>query len=271
MKKLIITILGVFCTSLIFGQHLYSTYNVNPFEIQKGNIEGTSLWTMFGERIGFETTVTGEDLWSGEATRIPVPSDEGVQMAVVSTSSNDDSGGTGVQKVVIEYLDTEGDSHLDTVTMNGTSGVNINPSTVRFVNDFYAINVGSNGVAVGDVKLYLSGTVTTVYSIIKSGGNQSMVCQKMVPNNHTLYLTNWYVSEGDDKELRFRIRSTDKNGIIVPGIFLFKDVTYVKKTSSPTMIVQAVIPELSIVKITGWAVVASSDGTATAHGILVAD
>jgi len=140
---------------------------------------------------------------------------------------------------------------------------------IRFINDFHAISTGTNGVAVGDIAIYRITESDTVYSIIKSGGNQSLTCKKMVPAGYTLYVQEWHSSEGGDKEVRYRLRSTDKNGVLIPDVYLFKDGIYLKKTSSPLMTALVKVPSLSKIKVSAWGVAALADGTASVRGVLV--
>lgn len=245
--------------------------NSEFLQIQKGEVENHETWHIFGENLDIDIDDAGEDMWVGPSNVIPRPPDVGEQMTIVSDNSNDDVGGTEVDTVRIEYLDANGDPQTEDVATNGTSGVNTVATDIRFVNDFYSRSVGSSGVAAGEIIIHKVSTPATVYSLIGAGGNQSMVCQKMVPMGHTFYVKGWHCSEGNDKRVRFRLRSTDKHGVLTEGIFLFKDVIYVRKTSSPMMLSPISVPALSIIKVSGWADQDNSEGTASVVGTLVQD
>ncbi len=246
-------------------------------EVQKGNVPGHSLWKAMGEREDMGTTATGEDIWRGNDltpaptshTTIPVPSGSGEQMTLVSESANDTSGGTGIRTVKIHFINSTGVEQNETITMNGTSGVNTTATDIIFINDMYAVTKGSNEVAAGNVKIYKTGTVGLVYNMIALGGNKSLVTNRMVPAGHTLYLRNWHCEEAQGKRVTFRIRSTDMYGELLLGVFCFKDVAYLNKTTSGPLDIFCAIPEYSIIKISGWGDVADAEGSCGWAGILV--
>ncbi len=261
----------------IFGIFAYTPTPNQPtlLEIQKGEVPGHSIMSAFGERDGWGITVTGEDVWRGNeltpsgGTSIPVPSIKGQLMTVVSEDAGDDVGGTGVTSVMVHYLDRLGNEREVLVAMNGTTPVPITTDTMIFVNDFHTESVGSNGVAEGHIKIFNSDTSTLVYNMIAEGGNQSLVCNRMVPNNHTLFLQSWSATEGNGRRSTFRIRSTDKHGHLEPGIFCFKGVSYLNKTASGNLPVYDAIPSFSITKISVWSIVSGGEGSVNYWGILV--
>ncbi len=71
------------------------------------------LFTAQGTRTNISTAVTGDDVWSGTATTIPLPPSAGTQMTVVSTSANDTNGGTGINNVEIHYVDANGNEQIE--------------------------------------------------------------------------------------------------------------------------------------------------------------
>jgi len=238
-------------------------------EIQRGKIPGMSIMEAFGEREDINTTTQGEDIWKGTAASIPIPAAAGEQMTLVSSNNNDRAAGTGVSSVLICYLDATGNEQTETVVINGTTTVNTVATNMRFIQSLHSTAVGTNGVASGNIIIYKTGAASTIYNMIELGGNMSLVNNRMVPLGKTLYLQSWSASEARDKRVMFRIRSTDFDGVINPGIFLFKDSVYIKKTASGDLPVKAVIPELSIVKITAWADQPDAEGSARWWGVLI--
>ncbi len=218
------------------------------------------------------TTSTGEDIWLGSADVIPIPIDAGEQMEVVS-SDNADNGATatGVLTVRVEYLDASGDEQTEDVTMNGTTGVALTATNVRFVNDIYALTVGSNGVAEGDITIYKQGASSTIYNFIENGGNKSLVPSRMVPNGKTLILQSWQATEAQSKRQSIRIRSTDMNGVLIPRVFCFKGVAYISKSTTGNIPVTANLPALSIIKVSSWALVSGGEVSCSWWGVLVDD
>lgn len=240
-------------------------------DVAMGDVTGSSVMSAIGERENVGTSSTGEDIWMGAATTIPTPDAAGEQMEVVSSDANDTSAGTGVRTVRIHYLDENGDEGTEDVTLNGVTGVALVETNVRFVNDMYALTVGSTGVAEGDITIYKQGASSTIYNMIATGGNNSMVPHRMVPNAKTLYLKEWNASEGQGQRQSIRIRSTDMNGTLLSGVFCFKGAAYLNKTTSPVMQLNLKIPALSIVKVSSWASVVGGEVTVNWWGVLVDD
>jgi hypothetical protein len=75
----------------------------------------------------------------------------GVQAEVVSTSTEDSSAGTGIQKVLIQYFNSSWEYKIEIVTTNGTTPVSTTETNIYRIESFRAIQVGSNGTAVGPV------------------------------------------------------------------------------------------------------------------------
>jgi len=246
-------------------------------KIVKGLQPRERMMSALGERTSFGTTATGEDLWRGNeltpvptsTTTIPTPDAAGEQMTVVSESVNDTAGGTGVQSVEVHYLDNNGAEQSEVVPTNGTTGVDLSVANVRFINDFHTVDVGSNGVAAGHIKIYKKSNSGLVYNMIALGGNQSLVPLKMIPANKYLVLKLWNVTEAQGKRVAFRIRSTDNEGVLNNGTFLFKGVSFLKQASSPPLFLEHKIPAFSIVKVSGWAIQVGAEASCSWIGILV--
>ena len=245
--------------SLILSNIGYATASV-AMSAAVGSITGGRTVTAFGERESMGTTATGEDIWRGNELSpaptshlvIPTPAEAGEQMTVVSESTNDTAAGTGVQTVSIHYLDAAGDEQDEIVTLNGTTPVNTVATDIRFVNDFHAQTVGTGGVAADNIKIYKTGSVGLVYNMIAAGGNKSLVPHRMVPRGKMLVITSWHAGEAQSKRVNVRIRSTDMYDELLPGVFCFKDTTFLNGTTTGNITLNTPIPALSVVKISGW-------------------
>lgn len=222
------------------------------------------------------TTATGEDIWRGNElspaptsdVTIPTPDPAGEQMVVVSENAGDAAAGTGVRTARLHYLDAAGDEQAEDVALDGTSPVSTVATDIRFVNDFYALTVGSTGVADGHIKVYKSGSAGLVYTMIAAGGNKSLVPHRMVPRAKSLTLVQWHAAEAQAKRCAFRIRSTDMNGVLLPGVFCFKGVCYLNATASGDLSVPCLVPALSIVKVSAWPDAVGAEGSVGWWGIL---
>ena len=243
-----------------------------------GKVSGQRVMKAFGEREAIGTTATGEDIWRGNEltpaptshTTIPTPASVGEQMTLVSESTADNGAtATGVLTVMLEYIDAVGNEQTETVTMNGTTPVNTVATDIRFINSMHTMSAGSGAVAAGHIKIYKTGSVGLVYNMIALGGNKSLVPHRMVPAGHKLFLKEWHCSEAQGKRIAYRIRSTDESGMLLPGIFVFKDACYLKQSASPDMSINVIVPALTIVKVTGWAIAINAEGSASWWGVLI--
>lgn len=230
-----------------------------------------------GEREGVAATTNGEDVWRGTASQIPIPDQtNGEQMTVVSTSSNDTSGGSGVREVFIHYLDGDWNPASETVTMNGTTGVDTSATDIKFVQDIHSTKAGSNGVAAGDITIHQKGDASTVYDIIATGGNMSLTIQKMVPASNRYFIERWQTTaSAGNKPVFIRLRSTDHHETLYDGgspIFIFKDTAtleaggfHFRKWSTNYRIQ---VPEKSVIKISVWADQDGANVSASFQGLL---
>jgi len=91
----------------------------------------------------------------------------------------------------------------------------------------------------------------------------------MVPAGKTLILKGWHCSEAQGKRLAFRIRSTDMNGVLIPGAFCFKGTSYMKLGESGELSMNIAVPALSVVKVSAWPDQAGGEGSCGWWGILV--
>lgn len=227
-----------------------------------------------GERDAISAITTGVDLWHGTSSTISIPPSDGEQMEVFSNNGNDASGGTGVQEVLVHYLDSNGVAQTETVVTNG-GAVDTIATDMMFIQDIHATKVGSNGVAVGNVDIRSKATSTNVFNMIFAGGNMSLTITKMVPANKTLYLTQWSASATGKQRVTMRLRSTDHHNVLYDGgnpVFLFKDTvnledaTYLKRWEQDELFP---IPALSIVKVSAWTSQAGAYVSASWNGILI--
>lgn len=225
-----------------------------PLDTSLGNSPGNGGNLSLGEREGLAAVTQGADIWLGTASSVPIPPGSGTQMNIVSTSPNDTSGGTGVREVRIEYLDSSGLEASETKILNGTTPITTSATDITFVNAIHAIDVGSNGVAVGDITIYKLSTPAEVYDMIAIGGNMSLTINYMVPSNKTLHLTGWAASvSGKDKRATLRLRATQRAGVVYPGVFLFIDSFNLMQSSNRNKFDPYIkIPSGAVIKVSGW-------------------
>jgi len=194
-------------------------------------ITGHSHFRTFGQRVGLSTAATGDDVWEGTATTIPIPAAAGEQMTIVSTSVNDTAAGTGVQSVDVMYLDASGNVQTEVVALSGTTPVNTVATNIRFIHAFHAEMNGTGGMADGTISIYCTGDATRVYSVITPGGSRALTCAMMVPAGKTFYCTSFCTSGASGKPLSVRFRATCTEESVLTGFFLYKDVAFIQDSS----------------------------------------
>jgi hypothetical protein len=242
-------------------------------DLQAGKIPGHMLLNAIGERSAMGTTVTGEDIWRGNElsavpatvtshTTIPIPDSGGEQMSLVSESDADNgASATGVLTVEVHYIDKQGDEQAEIVTMDGQTPVDTVFTDAIFIQDMHSYTVGANGVCEGHVRIYKKDSPELVYNMLAAGGNKSLVPNRMVPRGKKLLLMGWHGGEVNSKNCAIRIRSTDRDGVLLPGVFCFKGTAYVSKNTTGPVPLHALCPAFSIIKASAW--IETSTGVAS--------
>lgn len=180
----------------------------------------------FGYVFGRNTNVDNVqiDLWEGP-TGVYVFPTVGQQMKFVSSSANDTLAGTGIQKIHIHYLDSNYAVHTETVNMNGTTPVSTVATDIFRINAMHAYQVGSGGVAAGNISLTNTGATVT-YAYLTAGMNWARQAIYTVPAGVTGYITHWQASSGSASGNHFTqisLRATCHQGVLLPGVFLLID------------------------------------------------
>lgn len=131
-------------------------------------ITGDAIWSAGGAYTGFLTTAS--------------------TMEVISTSTADDDGGTGMQTAKIEGLDENWDYVEETVTLNGTSASTATTATFIRVTRVVGVTAGSGGVNAGVVTCRVLSAGATV-ATIEVGLGRSLMAIYTVPRNCTAVLS----------------------------------------------------------------------------------
>jgi hypothetical protein len=187
----------------------------------EGDISGHSVWSKIGYResstSGVEVTVSPQL----SATEYVFPTTEKT-MTIVSSSADDDGDpvGTGARTITVYYLDGSYAEKQVTVTMNGTSTVQIGTDVFRIQN-VRVSTAGSLNATAGNITI-ASGGVT--YGYIRAGKTRQRQCIWTVPAGKTLYITeiNFSASNmGSTKYSRFTLKATydDKAGSVLRAEF----------------------------------------------------
>ena len=122
-------------------------------EVARGSLTYTKQFSISGFNPDIDNAF--EDLipWGGNYITPPAG---GIQMSVQSSNTADNNtNGTGVKSIAIDYLDASFVSHTTTVILNGQTSVLTTPVNIYRINEVHTETVGSNGYAVGNVGLYM--------------------------------------------------------------------------------------------------------------------
>jgi hypothetical protein len=190
------------------------------YAISEGDVAGHKAWS----KIGYNGDVDNveEVVWAvgGSYT---FPAAGGIQMEVVSSSGNDTSAGTGVQKVKITYLDNAWAEQTEEVTLNGLTPVLTTATNILRVNNFRASAVGTGGFSAGNIDVKAVAPTATIYSRIPTGNTRARNSVYTVPDGKTLFITSAAISAWSstaNKLGRFTLRANWDDVNETTGIFM---------------------------------------------------
>ena len=184
-----------------------------------------------------DTSTSLEDMWEGTTSGTIVPPPVGgIQMEIVSSSPDDTAAGSGVQKVMIHYLNAAYIQKTEIIIMNGQTPVDTVATDIQRVQNIHTVTVGGGGVAAGEITLESTDSAVE-YTRIRTGINVSLTGFWTVPAGQTLYIAQWdagAISTGANRTSEFFLRATSSfHGLLLPGIFNVKDITHLQVGSIP--------------------------------------
>lgn len=229
----------------------------------------------YGFRLGVTVVATGNDIWPGTAVVLPIPPDVGERMQVVSTSAADAAAGTGVNTIMIHYIDHLGNEQGETLTMNGVTPVGTVATDIRFVQEIHTLTAGTGLLAAGTITISTFGNATNIYTQIQPSTNQSLNTARMVPAGKILLITGWHASSGSasgTQSMDIRIRGTNHINLLTPRLFHFIDDFIAFNSASDRNYTQPIVaPSLAIVKCTAYANGAGADVQSSWEGVLLSN
>ncbi len=198
-------------------------------DVSRGKVKGATAIHILGNND--DTSSSLEDMWEGSTSGLYIfPPAGGIQMEVVG-GVNDTATGSGVQQVMIHYLDANYMEKFEFVEMNGAVPVNTVATDMLRIQNMHSSRVGSGGVA--GTAITLESTDSAVeYTRIRAGVNTSLTGVWTVPANQIFYITEWEVgaiSTGANRTSEFFLRATSSfHEILLPGIFNIKGITHMQ-------------------------------------------
>lgn len=183
------------------------------------------------------------------------PAAGGIQMQVVSDSTEDDVGGTGVTGATIMYLDADYVQQTETIIMDGKTPVITTATDILRINHFFAHSVGTNNYAVGNISLQAVGGVTT-YSKIAAETNNSLQAIFTIPAGYTGYISHFQINSGVPSLVayaRISLMSTaNHTGVSVSEVFTILDTVVLQNTNSEIIYtIPLTMPEKTDIKVVG--------------------
>lgn len=150
-------------------------------DVARGAVIGAQPFSAYGEKtaIGADSGV----LWPNGVYAFPPAA--GVQLSVVSTSTADDSAGTGLRTIRLVGLDADLNEVDEIVTMDGTTPVLTVRTDWRFVQCTHAVTFGTGKAAAGNISLSQGGQN---YSYIATGDVRCSSSVRMVPKGKRLLI-----------------------------------------------------------------------------------
>ena len=154
-------------------------------EVALGRRQGMTTWNKFGYNEDVDNAA--EEIiasWGGAMQIL----DDGETLDIVSTSTDDDSGQSGVQQMIIWGVDENWDPQIEIVTMDGTT-------TVTTATSWLGINRMSiylAGTAKANVGTITASATTSGYTMAQmpAGQGTTQQCIFYVPTDHQ-FLASW--------------------------------------------------------------------------------
>jgi hypothetical protein len=171
-------------------------------EVALGRRQGVTTWNKFGYNLDIDIGTEIMASWGGTLQF----STTGETISIVSTSTDDDDGGTGVNSVVVYGVDANWNDQTVVYTMNGTTPV-VSAESWIGINRVAVFLSGSNQANVGTITVT---GVTTGYTKAEMPAGIGVTQQLIfyIPDNHN-FLAKWLhfdvnkITSGTDPEVIF--------------------------------------------------------------------
>ena len=198
-------------------------------EVAKGNVPGHSAINKFGHNPAVTTaTLNGADVWGGGGRYGFYPT-AAQTMEAVSSSTADDSTGTGGRTMQIYGLDGSYNEINETITLDGTTPVTLAKTYIRMYRA-KILTAGTNETNEGNISIRIpaggagssssssstDGSAGTLGAYINAGDGQTQQAIYTIPNNKSGYIVQYYVGTADDDKnaevAEFRWKARENNG-----------------------------------------------------------
>jgi len=149
-------------------------------------------FNVLGRRAGFTSTSVENDIKEFDNSVAAIPTLSNSTLDIISSNANDTAAGIGVRSVKVTYLNTSNNMvESSVIALNGTTLVTSVLTGVNFVYWMEAYEVGSGGVAAGNIRLRINGGTVEVEQIT-AGGNKSRTGAFKIPTGYTGYINSFH-------------------------------------------------------------------------------
>jgi len=150
-----------------------------------------SVHRILGRRSAWVDTTSQHDMVEFASTLATEANLTGIEsLEIVSSSANDTLAGTGVQSVVITYIDASGNQQTTTpVALNGVTPVALSFKALA-IQWMEASATGSGGAAAGNIRVRIAGGGAE-HEQISIGHDTSRSGRYMVPAGYHAHLVRW--------------------------------------------------------------------------------
>lgn len=243
-------------------------------DVARGRVNGVSSRHNFG-RAPAAVDIAVTDIWAYAATQnvFLAPTVARVH-AIVSSSANDTSAGTGARTVRVFGLKTWASLQTsEDIIMNGATPVNTVNSYVH-INTMKVLTSGSSSINAGVIKA-TAATDATITCVMDTGKGQSAQAILAVPSIQKFYLTMMSGSMYDPagtKNIKLALL-VNENPDVQTTNYITKREMLIGETGSSFAQEEFVIPQIitgpCLIKIQGSASTDNTDAAAAFDGYLV--
>ena len=193
--------------------------------------KAAELVSIFGYRTQWSSTTVQGDICPylvGGQAAMNTPT-TGQTLYIVSTSAQDATGGTGVDRLRIIYLDSAGDQQTLVANLNGTTAVSIGTgfSFIQWMESYHSTT--ADRVAAGNLTISSTNGAaleSTTFEMIRTNANRSESGRYKVPTGKHAHLLDWHASavkQGATQQYEVNLRGTQFSNNGVSNTYHFID------------------------------------------------
>lgn len=200
-----------------------------------GMIDGKTaeLISILGYRSQWSSTSTQGDICPylvGGQAAMNTPS-SGTTLYIVSTSAQDLTGGSGVDRIRIVYLDASGNEQTVVANLNGTTAVSIGSgfSFIQWMESYHSTT--ADRVAAGNLTISSTNgvaTEATTFEMIRANTNRSESLRYKVPTGKHAHVIDWHIGamkQGASQIYEVSLRATQFSNNGLSNTYHFVDTT----------------------------------------------